>query len=148
MGFFSKKKTSILEFLSADLKSIDIDTFEFLGYETNVSGTEFKKYKKIIPKELNLFNEMEIIVFPSGQKNVFYKGSFADINFSALKDFVNDLTSIYGKDFISSGKMDNSEIVNIKRNKYWSGRTWDNTKPVISIDAIEGNTIKLSIMGV
>ena len=70
MGLFSKKKKSVLELFSFNLKEIIIDEFEFIGTEKNSVGTEFKKYEKILDeKEFDVFNKIDLLVFPTGDKN-------------------------------------------------------------------------------
>lgn len=149
MGLFSKKKTSVLDFLKDDLTKIDINSFEFIATETNIAGTELKKYqKKLGAKELNLFDTIEILMFPSGEKNIFYKGNLSGLSTTSLKQFVNELTAIYGKDFSGTGNMDDGEISSLIKTHFWTGRTWDKAKPTVTIDAIQDEAIQLAILGI
>jgi hypothetical protein len=149
MGFFSKKKTSVLELLNEDLSNIDINSYTFIESEITDYGTEIKTYKKDLKlKELGLFISIEFILFPNGEKNFTLKSDIEKLERSKLKQLVNDLVSFYGYDSSDSGKIENDEIEKIISEKWWLGRTWYNSKPEVSIYLHDSENLTLTILGV
>jgi len=149
MGLFSKKKKSVLSLIDFNVSDIDLSTYNFLGNETNSLGTELKSFDKDIDSKINnIFDRIELIEFPNGERNVFFLGKISETKPQDLKKIVNSLVSIYGKDFTNSGKIDTTELNNIYRSGFWTGRTWDKVSPTVSIDGITDETIKLSILGI
>ena len=149
MGLFSKKKKSILDFISEDLNNIDFDTFDFIGEEINTMGGKFKRYKKrLAKKEVLLFDILEVIVFETGSKNMFFKTGISGINKSILVNFINDLVSTYGKDSSNEGRVNEKEVDYFLKDEWWIGRTWDDSDPTVSISIMRDKIFELSIVGI
>ena len=145
MGFFTKKKIED-DFISEI--NLDLNTFQYIHTEKNKSGSEFKVYRKTLSElQFGIFSIIEIYQFNDGSKNVFLTSDINNTNYDLLKLIVNRLVNKYGSDFLGSGILDEEEIDNIAINNFWSGRTWDKVSPVISIDGIDEEFFRLSILG-
>jgi hypothetical protein len=55
---------------------------------------------------------------------------------------------MYGSDSTGSDELTEDEIDDIAINNFWSGRTWGKVSPVVSIDGIDGEFFRLSILGI
>ncbi|QVY66850.1 hypothetical protein [Polaribacter sp. Q13] len=147
MGLFNRKIKKQTE-LHKEL-DLNIDKFEYLCSDKNNGGTEYKIYiKKLEKLQFNLFTKIEMYEFTDGSKNVFLRSDINNTDYDELKNFVNKLIKMYGNDFTNSGKLTEDEIDNIAINNFWSGRTWNNTKPIISIDALDDEYFTLTFLGV
>jgi hypothetical protein len=145
MRLFKRKKE--IDFLSKI--DTDINTFTLIGSDKNVNGTEFKIFKKKLETlEFELFDNVELYLFPDNNKNIFFTSDINNTDYDKLKEFVNKLVKKYGVDFTNSSELTEDEIDNIAINNFWTGRTWDNISPVVSIDAIDEENFKLSILGI
>jgi len=145
MRLFKSKKE--IDFLSKI--NTDINTFTLIGSDKNVNGTEFKIFKKKLGTlEFELFDNVELYLFPDNTKNIFFTSDINNTDYDKLKEFVNKLVKKYGVDFTNSSELTEDEIDNITINNFWTGRTWDNISPVVSIDAIDEENFKLSILGI
>lgn len=145
MGFFTRRKIED-DFISEI--DLDINTFRYIRTEKNKSGTEFKVYMKTLSElQFNIFDMIEIYHFNDGSKNVFLTSDINNTNYDLLKLFVNRLVNKYGVDFTGSGILEEEEIDNIAINNFWIGRTWEKISPTISIDGIDEEFFRLSILG-
>jgi len=141
-----KKKTEI-DFISNI--NTDINTYKFIGIDKNDNGTEFKIFKKKLETlQFELFVNAELHLFPDNSKNIFFTSDINNTDYDELKKFVNNLVKKYGLDFTNSSELTEDEIDNIAINNFWTGRTWNNISPIISIDAIDEEHFKLSILGI
>ncbi|MCD8450384.1 hypothetical protein [Tenacibaculum finnmarkense] len=147
MGLFSKKIKKQTE-LHKEL-DLNTDKFKYLYSDKNTVGTEYKIYiKELENLQFNLFTKIEMYEFTDGSKNIFLRSDINNTDYDELKTFVNQLIELHGNDFTNSGKLTEDEIDNIAINNFWAGRTWDNIKPIISIDALDDEHFTLSLLGV
>ncbi|MFT5647281.1 MAG: hypothetical protein ACI976_001971 [Aureispira sp.] len=141
------KKKSILDFFNYDLSKLDKE--EFIHFETsyNKVGTKIEMYHKFLPnQELGIFNEIEFILFPSGEKNIFFYGNLDTLDKVSLQRFIIELIFIYGKDSSKCGKLTPQEWIKISRGSFWLGRDWDNIS--INSNHLRENCFYLSILGI
>lgn len=144
MGLFNRKKKELHKELN-----LNIDGFEYLHSDKNKGGTEYKVYiKKLEKLQFNLFTEIEMFEFIDGSKNIFLRSDINNTDYDELKNFVNELTRCYGNDVTNSGKLTENEIDNIAINNFWLGRTWNNIKPIVSINALDDEYFTLTFLGV
>ncbi len=149
MGIFSKKVKAEKKTEIHNEIDLNIDSFEYLYSDKTDGGTEFKIYSKQLEKlAFNLFTKIDMYEFADGSKNVFLRSDINNTDYDELKIFVNRLIQLYGNDFTNSGQLTEDEIDNIAISNFWSGRTWDKIKPIISIDALDEEYFTLTFLGI
>lgn len=145
------KKKSIRDFFNYDLSELNKEEFLHIESSYNKAGTKIERYYKALPLlELGIFNEIEFILFPSGEKNVFFNGRLNILDKALLQRFIMQLILICGKDSINCGKLVPNEWIKISRGSYWLGRTWEMAGLTVSIDSNNSreNHFHLSILGI
>lgn len=119
MGFFDlfKSKTTSVEPLKNDISDffkIDIcDIFKynpvFEGTELNSAGSRIDKYSlRFKELEMNMFFEVEIIKFQSGEYNLNFKGNTNIISEEA-KEFIKFVFQQFGYDDNGKGNITSSD---------------------------------------
>jgi len=144
-----KNAKTIYELFNLDIKSSPDDSFIIGNSQINESGNKIVNYRKNLnPKELGLFDTLEIKVF-EGLKNknfIFTNRNFNKSEIGKVKKLVDNLFLFYGLDSDNKGKFANSETGDFN-DEYWSGRFWttDEIKnPVMfSYDEFSGLSLTL-----
>ena len=121
---------SLSDILTIDFKNSPDDSYTKGESEENESGDLLTNYRKNLnPKELGLFDSLEIKVFENkGNKNFVFKGyDFRKSDISKVKQLVDNLFLIYGEDGSDLGKFKTEDDSNL-RSEYWTGRMWTDEK--------------------
>ncbi|MBA3900284.1 MAG: hypothetical protein H0X62_08770 [Bacteroidetes bacterium] len=135
-----------LENLSIDLKNISKVDFVELGEEFSSKGGRFKRYaKSLVRTELEMFNEIELIEFESGETNVFFKAPVSNVKIGNLSKLVESFHHEFGEDMFGNTSFDNYDENSIKRS-FWTGRYWNKNAPRISIKLMN-DCLELSVLG-
>ncbi|MDT0644987.1 hypothetical protein RM553_19295, partial [Zunongwangia sp. F363] len=123
------QKKEISDFFKINLKEIPDETFEIVGEEENVSGTEVKTYEKQLDyKECGLFDIVEVRVIGDNNKNVSFRNYDPDnINMTEMKNLINSIFQMYGPDDNKKGKFNQKDITDYKDPDFnmLFGRRWN-----------------------
>mgnify|MGYP006435227057 FL=1 len=144
-----KKVNSIYEMLNIDIKSSPDESFIIGNSQINESGNKIVNYRKNLnPKELGIFDTLEIKVFEglSNKNFIFSCRNFNKSEINKVREIVDSLFLFYGLDSDNKGKFANNELEEFNYD-YWSGRYWttDEIKnPVMfGYDDLSGLTLTL-----
>ncbi|MBL7994081.1 hypothetical protein JNM05_01805 [bacterium] len=147
-------KKSIFDFFQLDLKNIPDNTFVQAETETNNSGVTVESFRKNLDyKECGLFDSIEVKVIGGIRKNVIL-GSFQPekILMENLRNLIDELYLIYGKDSENRGRFSNKDIeeyMDPELNVLF-GRNWMDSpkhKYWVLIDRDE-NAVFMTVLGV
>jgi hypothetical protein len=136
-----------LENLSFDLQNISKSDFVEIGDETTSKGNRYKRYmKSLVRTELDMFNEIELLEFDSGESNLYLKAPVSNIKLENLSHLVESLHSELGEDMFGNTSFDTYDKNSVNRS-FWTGRYWNKSKPRISIKLMN-DCLELSVLGI
>jgi hypothetical protein len=127
MNSVQEKADTLEQYFSLDFAVIPDKTFLRRPDEVNEDGSIVENYSKQLPLKLfGLFENILVLKFP-GKHNknlVFNCPRLPESEISKVKDLVNNLFLLYGRDeWYMKGAFELSDVLEIKSG-HWSGRMW------------------------
>ncbi|MDZ4203425.1 MAG: hypothetical protein U1C46_01285 [Bacteroidales bacterium] len=125
-NYNSKTIKTLYDIFTLDLENLPDDSFTKGETEKNESSDYLTNYRKNLnPKELGLFDSLEIKVFENSKgKNFIFGGyNFNTGDIYKVQQLIDNLFLINGTDDLNAGKFTKHDESDLKSD-YWTGRMW------------------------
>jgi len=124
-----KQISSIKDLFKHDFENFDEKDFNFIGQESNASGQNIRKFRKVLPyKEAGLFDVINVNDIEGSRNYTLESGRYNKSDYQAVENLVTSIYYLLGKDSSHGGLLTSDEKKDfLTNNLLHINRMWTDT---------------------